>query len=148
VAYLIDGAILSVAYMAIWVPLLIVWFAATSPQTESDPGPVMTGLVGFWLFSFMLIFGIYYVYLVEMMFRSGQTVGKRIMKLRIVPVDPAATLTRGVAARRYLVQIVGGVVGSCVFFGYLDGLWQLWDKPHRQCLHDKYARTVVVKVAP
>ena len=28
---------------------------------------------------------------------------------------------------------------------WLDGLWQLWDKPLRQCLHDKAADTVVVK---
>ena len=32
------------------------------------------------------------------------------------------------------------------FLGYLDGFWQLWDKPYRQCLHDKWPRTVVVKV--
>ncbi|MEU3454082.1 hypothetical protein ABZ671_10820 [Micromonospora sp. NPDC006766] len=29
-----------------------------------------------------------------------------------------------------------------------DGFWQLWDKPWQQCLHDKFAGTVVVKVAP
>jgi hypothetical protein len=29
---------------------------------------------------------------------------------------------------------------------YLDGLWQLWDKPYQQCLHDKWPRTGVVKV--
>ena len=34
------------------------------------------------------------------------------------------------------------------FFSYLDGLWQLWDKPFLQTLHDKAAQTVVVKVWP
>lgn len=24
--------------------------------------------------------------------------------------------------------------------------WLLWDKPNQQCLHDKYAQTVVVRV--
>jgi hypothetical protein len=28
----------------------------------------------------------------------------------------------------------------------VDGLWQLWDKPFQQCLHDKAAGTVVVKL--
>ena len=32
------------------------------------------------------------------------------------------------------------------FFSWIDGLWQLWDQPYRQCLHDKWAGTVVVKV--
>jgi hypothetical protein len=31
--------------------------------------------------------------------------------------------------------------------GFGDGLWQLWDKPWQQCLHDKFAGTVVVKVS-
>jgi len=28
----------------------------------------------------------------------------------------------------------------------VDGLWQLWDKPFQQCLHDKAAGTVGVKL--
>jgi hypothetical protein len=32
------------------------------------------------------------------------------------------------------------------FLGLIDGLWQLWDKPLQQCLHDKAAQTVVVKL--
>jgi uncharacterized RDD family membrane protein YckC len=86
-----------------------------------------------------------YVYYVEMMFRSGQTLGKRAMKLRVVPLDPAARLTRPVAVRRWLVQFPAGMLVP--FFNYLDGLWQLWDKPYQQCLHDKFARTAVVKVS-
>ena len=78
------------------------------------------------------------------MHRTGQTVGKKVMKLRVVPIDPSATLTRGMAGRRYLVQFVAG--SFVPFLSYLDGLWQLWDKPYQQCLHDKVAETVVVKV--
>ena len=80
-----------------------------------------------------------------MMHRSGQTLGKRIMKIRVVPLDPAGSLTRGMAAKRYLVQFPAGMFVP--FFSYLDGLWQLWDKPYQQSLHDKFARTVVVKVS-
>ena len=43
-----------------------------------------------------------------MMYRRGQTLGKKLMKLQVVPLDPAATLTRGMAAKRYLVEFVGG----------------------------------------
>jgi uncharacterized RDD family membrane protein YckC len=49
------------------------------------------------------------------------------------------------AAKRYLVENVGGTLVPFLF--YLDGLWQLWDKPYQQTLHDKFAQTVVVKVA-
>nr|BFE67397.1 hypothetical protein GCM10020092_006980 [Actinoplanes digitatis] len=88
----------------------------------------------------------YYVYNVEMMFRTGQTVGKKLMKIRVIPLAPGAALTRGMAAKRYLIEYICGVFVP--FFPYLDGLWQLWDKPFQQTLHDKVAKTVVVKVAP
>jgi uncharacterized RDD family membrane protein YckC len=86
-----------------------------------------------------------YLYDVEMMFRTGQTVGKRIMHLQVVPVDPALPLTRGLAAKRFLVTQGCGLVPG---LAYLDGLWQLWDKPYRQCLHDKFPSTVVIKLNP
>jgi hypothetical protein len=50
------------------------------------------------------------------------------------------------AAKRYLVQHVAGTFVP--FFSYIDGFWQLWDKPYLQTLHDKAAQTVVVKVLP
>ena len=34
------------------------------------------------------------------------------------------------------------------FFRWIDGLWQLWDQPYKQCLHDKWPGTVVIKVVP
>jgi uncharacterized RDD family membrane protein YckC len=95
---------------------------------------------------FLLAVVLQYVYQVEMMYRSGQTVGKRAMRLRVIPIDPARRLTRGMAATRFLVQFV---VGAFVpFFNLFDGLWMLWDKPYLQTLHDKAAETVVIKVSP
>jgi hypothetical protein len=86
------------------------------------------------------------VYQVELMYRSGQTVGKRVARIKVIPIEPGAPLTRKTAAMRWLVEhIVGGFVP---LFQWIDGLWQLWDKPFQQCLHDKAAHTVVVKPAP
>jgi len=85
-----------------------------------------------------------YLYRVEMMWRTGQTVGKRAMALRVVPLGSARPLTRGAAARRWLVD--GVAVQFILLLGLLDGLWQLWDRPYRQCLHDKAAGTTVAKV--
>jgi hypothetical protein len=67
------------------------------------------------------------------------------MKIRIVPIDPSRQLTRGMAAKRYLIEYLAGSLVP--FFSYVDGLWQLWDKPYQQALHDKVAQTVVVKVS-
>jgi uncharacterized RDD family membrane protein YckC len=158
-AALIDGAILTGVAMIIVLPVFFTVFFtrmtdvinSTDPATgQPDPATVFAGfflpllLLELGLIAFTLV--IYYFYYVEMLFRSGQTVGKKALKIRIVPLDPSATLTRGMAAKRYLVEF--GVSVLVPFFQYLDGLWQLWDKPYQQTLHDKFAQTVVIKVFP
>jgi len=157
-AAIIDGAIAAgVSLVAVFPVVLAFVFThlddaiVTDPYTgEPDSSAFMSTfflpllLLELGLVVFMLL--LYYVYYVEMLFRSGQTVGKKVMKIRIVPIDPTATLTRGMAAKRYLIEFVVG--GFVPFFRYLDGLWQLWDKPYQQTLHDKAARTVVIKVFP
>jgi uncharacterized RDD family membrane protein YckC len=157
-AYLIDTSILSGIGFALFLPVMA-WLIFTVMPDFADAANDGTGVatealfedfflpfllleLGFVLF---LLVG-YYIYYVEMMYRSGQTLGKRLMKVRVVPIEPGATLTRGMAAKRYLVEFPGGMVVP--FFSYLDGLWQLWDKPYQQTLHDKAAKTVVIKVAP
>ncbi len=94
-----------------------------------------------------------YLYDVVYMQRSGQTVGKRIMKLRVVRVEDGGPIEVRHARRRWLAQdgvamlamipLVGSLVGM---YQWLDWLWLLWDKPNRQCLHDKYGKTAVVKL--
>jgi uncharacterized RDD family membrane protein YckC len=156
VAYLIDAALLLAATLAVTVPAGLIFFvAAVRPAIDSadasghaSPAVVGAVVLGAVLLALGLVaftLGAQYVYTVELMWRSGQTVGKRVMSLRVIPLDPRLRLTRGIATRRWAVQSVVGTVVP--FFQYLDGLWQLWDRPFRQTLHDKAAQTVVVKVS-
>lgn len=153
-AVLIDGAVLIAASMVFIVPAFIVFFRMVLPgltttadgRATSDPFTnflipmlVLQGVI------FVVAFALSYVYQVEMMFKTGQTIGKRVMRIQVVPLDPAATLNRTAAAKRWAAYQIGGAV--IPVFSYLDGLWQLWDKPWQQCLHDKFAGTIVVKVA-
>jgi uncharacterized RDD family membrane protein YckC len=151
VAYLLDSLLLTFVSMIFTVPFAFYFFvevwAPAMADAETSTEPPWAAIGGFVLVQVgivVVMLLVAYVYFVEVMLRSGgQTLGKRVMKLRIVPLDPAARLGRGMAVRRYLVQYIAGFVVP--FFSYLDGLWQLWDKPYRQCLHDKWAQTVVVK---
>jgi len=151
-AYLIDGVILGLGSTIVFVPVFfLVLRSLPEPGTYPDTAtfgevfrtfmlPVLLVEAGFFLFLMV----VYYLYFVEYMHRKGETIGKKVMKIRVVPIDPAARLTRGIAVKRYLVQFLAG--SFVPFFSYLDGLWQLWDKPYQQTLHDKAAQTVVVKV--
>ncbi|WP_233196551.1 RDD family protein [Verrucosispora sp. ts21] len=156
-AYLIDVAMSSAALLLLFMPFFLTFafrILSVTPETNpdgslADPSDLITEIMLPMLLLqgalFVVMFGFYWLYHVEYMKRTGQTFGKRVMKLRVVPLDPTQTLDRRMAGKRYLVQFVGG---SLVPGGsYVDGLWQLWDKPWQQCLHDKFAGTVVVKVA-
>lgn len=159
VAWLVDTALATVVALAFFLPVYLVhWLrmfremTRTSPDgtpVEPDPRvlfldyllPLLLAYVGV----FVLVIVLYWLYHVEYLLRrNGQTLGKKIMKLRVVPLDPARTLDRRTAGRRWLVQYLASSLVPGL--SYLDGFWQLWDKPWQQCLHDKFAETVVVKV--
>jgi uncharacterized RDD family membrane protein YckC len=157
-AYLLDMAIQAAAAMIFVIPAFIWWIlhftremqTLTTSNDRSAPVPdsfTTDFLLGYFALVGVIIvvsIGITYVYEVEMAWRSGQTIGKRVMKLAAAPVEPGVQRTRMMFVKRWAVQrIVGQLVP---FFTYLDGLWQLWDKPLQQCLHDKAAQTVVVKI--
>jgi len=158
-SHLIDTSILTGIAMVVFLPVLVGAFFVLMPDfpdaaVGTDPtltpddifADFFVPLLLIELGLFVVMLAGYYVYFVEMMYRSGQTLGKKLMKIRVVPFEPGATLSRGMAAKRYLIEFPVAVVVP--FFNYLDGFWQLWDKPYQQTLHDKVAKTVVIKVAP
>jgi len=153
VARLIDGLIVGGISSVILIPVYIyVVLSVIPPITTINGEPVaeinpfaiigpMLGLIGF---VFLLSFILNYVYEVELLVRGGgQTIGKRIMKIKVIPVDPAQTLTRGHAVRRMLAQFGLGLVPG---LGLVNVLFPLWDKPYQQALHDKFAKTLVIKL--
>jgi len=71
---------------------------------------------------------------------SGQTVGKRLIGIRVVDFETGEPITYGRAFARNAVRFVSGLV---LLLGYL---WMLWDSDG-QTWHDKIASTTVVPVA-
>lgn len=67
---------------------------------------------------------------------SGQTVGKRVMNIRVIRED-GGPLGYGAATGRFFATILSSAPCS---LGYL---WMLWDD-QKQTWHDKLARTNVV----
>lgn len=88
---------------------------------------------------------VYLVYEGLMLTNSGQTVGKKLMRIRVailadgtVPRGAPGWLRSGVYHLPPLVPCVGFI------FWLANVLFCTWDKPYRQCLHDKAVKTVVV----
>ncbi|MBG0854895.1 RDD family protein [Streptomyces spinoverrucosus] len=69
----------------------------------------------------------------------GRTLGKKLLGLEVRDIEGHEPPSFGAALRRWLVYSVPGLL--C--FGLIGVLWCVFDKPWRQCWHDKAAHTFV-----
>jgi uncharacterized RDD family membrane protein YckC len=69
----------------------------------------------------------------------GRTLGKKLCGLEVRDIESHGAPSFGAALRRWLVY---GVLGLLVI-GVANVLWCLFDRPWRQCWHDKAAHTFV-----
>jgi len=113
VAALIDGIIVSIAYWVVWV---------AGSETLASVVSLVVGIA-------------YYTYLEGS--PSGQTVGKRVMNIRVIDFSTGGPIGYGRAVGRYFARILSSI--PC-FLGYF---WMLWDR-EKQTWHDKLVTSVVV----
>ena len=100
---------------------------------------------------FVLTIGLWFAYEVPAIANSGQTLGKRIMGIRVIRVLDDEVLSFGQSIRRWLILMLPSPAVSFVCglpLQLADLLWCLWDKPARQCLHDKAVTSIVVRAQP
>ncbi|MEV7778669.1 RDD family protein [Kitasatospora sp. NPDC088351] len=97
--------------------------------------------------AFWLACALYLVYEGLMLSRDGQTLGKKAMKIRVAMLADGNSPAPAAAWTRAAVFIVPAVVCCAALWWLIDGLFGVFDKPYRQCLHDKAAKTVVVSTA-
>jgi uncharacterized RDD family membrane protein YckC len=74
---------------------------------------------------------------------TGQTVGKKMMGLRAAMLSDGSVPDPNSAAVRAAVLWVPAFCCSCFWF-LIIGITVLFDKPYKQGLHEKAAKTVVV----
>jgi uncharacterized RDD family membrane protein YckC len=71
---------------------------------------------------------------------TGQSIGKRVLGIRVVDAQSGGPIGYGRGAIRWLVGIVSAIP---IFLGYL---WMLWDG-EKQTWHDKASTSYVVPVS-
>ncbi|MFE9452642.1 RDD family protein [Streptomyces sp. NPDC006739] len=81
-----------------------------------------------------------------MIARSGQTLGKKWLRMRVANLDDGSTPSVPVALVRALVLWVPFAFCCACLWTVIAGGWSFFDKPYKQGLHDKAAKTVVVSV--
>jgi uncharacterized RDD family membrane protein YckC len=127
VAYVIDAIILAVVD-----GILQAIFVASAMRPDAGGGAMILAVIGY-----ILIIVWTFGYLIYFWSTSGQTIGKKIMGLKVVTVD-GGQLTAGKA----FVRVIGYAISGIVI--YLGFLWIIWDA-NKQGWHDKIAGTYVVK---
>ncbi len=76
--------------------------------------------------------------------RSGQTLGKKWLHLRVANLDNGSTPSVQTSLVRALVLWVPFAFCCACIWTAITGGWSFFDKPYKQGLHDKAAKTVVV----
>jgi uncharacterized RDD family membrane protein YckC len=131
VAVLIDGAIL--------IPVIIVLVilgVILGILTRMVPALGCVGGIVMMVLYLGVIFGYQFYFIPNCMAKHGATIGKKIMKLRVVPEDaPYGRLTFGQALVRQICHILNFTIGYLLAFG-----------PERKAVHDMITKTVVIKV--
>ncbi|WP_236570328.1 RDD family protein, partial [Streptomyces mexicanus] len=85
----------------------------------------------------LLLFGAVYEALPTA--KWGRTLGKKLCGLQVRDIEAHEPPSLGQALRRWLVYSVPGLLG----IGVVGVVWCLFDRPWRQCWHDKAAHTFV-----
>ncbi|MDE3245091.1 MAG: FHA domain-containing protein [Acidobacteriota bacterium] len=95
----------------------------------------IAGCLGMVLY-LVVVFGYFLYFIPRCVSKYGATIGKKMMKLRIVPEDdPHGRLTFGQALIRQICHIANFTIGYLLIFG-----------AERKAVHDMITKTIVIKV--
>lgn len=133
-AVLLDGAVLAVPAML--VAVLLPAFGSSSDGQLTVGATVLLALFGLGAIAFIAMQLI-------LLHRHGQTVGKKLLGIRIVRSDGSrAGLGRIFLLRGLVPGLIGAIPLIGPFFSLVDALFIFGEE--RRCVHDLIADTIVV----
>lgn len=146
VAYLIDGVVVGIAFMALFIPFAVMTgltAALGSMHPGEDPRDMGALLGGTFFLGLITVIGLAIVggwlYHAKMESSSWQaTLGKKALNLRVTDMS-GARVTFGRATGRHFAKLITGLIPLGVGFA-LAGLTE-----RRQALHDMLAGCLVLR---
>ncbi|MCW7946518.1 membrane protein [Streptomyces hygroscopicus] len=91
---------------------------------------------------------LYVAYDTVLISRSGQTIGKKLLNMRVANLDNGATPSVATSLIRAAVLWLPFAFCCACIWTAICGGWSFFDKPYKQGLHDKAAKTVEVVTVP
>lgn len=140
VAQLVDSFVAMALAAAFLVPWLLTADTATMAADPADPDALAGAMLGVLAIPMLILLAVQ----LYLLYRDGQTVGKKVAKVRIVKDDGDRAGLWRILLLRYLVP---GLLGAVPLVG---GVFSLVDilfifREDRRCIHDHVASTKVVE---
>ncbi|BFP54969.1 RDD family protein [Streptomyces sp. ID03-2B] len=142
-ARLIDFLIISIPLYLISLP----WGGAVDVNGDGDDGfgdAVASGYSGHQLLWSIIGLVVYVAYDTYFTHKDGRTVGKRLLKLRVAMLNDGRVPDTGAALMRAVVLWAPALLCCPCLWWLINIVLMFTDKPYRQGLQDKAAKTVVV----
>ncbi|WP_340561217.1 RDD family protein [Streptomyces sp. GSL17-111] len=137
-ARIIDWLVVAVPVLIVTGLLFNTWVIDTDGSETAYDGSDFAQTIIYTL--------VYFLYEGLMLTTRGQTLGKMAMRIRVAMLDDGALPAGNPGWFRAAVYSLPTVVPCLGFlFWLVNVLWCTWDQPYHQCLHDKAAKTVVVR---
>lgn len=137
VATILDGIVIAAM---VYVPFVVAAMVGGAIGRATDAGNVVVpltlafgalGLVGFIAWCWLTV---------KYVRSNGQTIGKKILGIKVVRTDGSPISLGRIF---WLRNVVNGLISIIPLYGLIDALF-IFGEP-RQCVHDKIADTFVVK---
>jgi uncharacterized RDD family membrane protein YckC len=161
VARLIDIGVVAVLALVVNGWFLWQYFVEIAPSIEAwqryltretteipDQGSARAGYLR--IVIIIITAALWLAYEVPAVANTGQTLGKRVLGIRVVRVEEPGPIGFGRSLRRWNTIGLPTLLWPCCGLGFVlqfvDAVYLLADRPLMQSLHDKSARTVVVRV--
>ncbi|AEA27743.1 RDD family protein [Pseudonocardia benzenivorans] len=160
VGRIIDGVLYMVIYWILSFILAAIFVSSVSFDIASGTYTSGSGFIIAAVLTWVIGGLLYAAYDFLMHSRNGQTVGKMVMKMRVVAPDGSKPDTATLLKRSLIYPGVFGIVGLLAFvsvfgfgliglivgiFSLIDGIFVITDQPLRRALHDQWAKTIVIK---
>ncbi len=130
IAAFIDGAVMVPVMIVMFIFSFVVGLVASKVPALG----MLAGCLGAVLYLAAMLG--YFVFMARCISRNGATIGKKMMKLRVVPEnDPYGRLSFGQAIIRQLCHFLNFTIGYLLIFG-----------AERKAVHDMITKTIVIKV--
>ncbi|MDQ0984749.1 RDD family protein [Streptomyces sp. V2I9] len=144
-ARLIDFLVISIPLYLISLP----WGGAVDVNGDGDDGfgdAVASGYSGQQLVWSIIGLVVYVAYDTYFTHKDGRTLGKRLLKMRVAMLNDGRVPDTGAALMRAVVLWAPALLCCPCLWWLINIVLMFTDKPYRQGLQDKAAKTVVVTV--